>query len=219
MRNNKKIAVLFATHFMNKALEKKIKKLRRDTLKNSDFYLFTGESRVKMDNVDTVRFNRKDITQSKQNSILSNEMDIARINLYSILKKNKIKDYDFYWLVEYDVNYTGNWNDIISMKDTADLLATHIYTYEKNDNWIWWGSFNTPVKTKKIRAFLPIFRISGKILINIQTSLKKEKWSGHLEAVLPTIINKHQGKIREIGGTGSYTSKKRWKKFYNSYPA
>ena len=54
------------------------------------------------------------------------------------------KRYSQYWFVEYDVEYTGEWNTIMNDCDENlsdyDFLSCHVERFdaEKNGNWAWW---------------------------------------------------------------------------------
>ncbi len=126
-------------------------------------------------------------------------MDLCRLNINKVLRKNKVPAYDYYWFIEYDVDYRGNWGQLLNLKNKSDLICTHIIDSTESDKWIWWKYFKTPIKNiKKIRAFLPIYRISKNMLKEIERTLSKENWQGHIEALIPTIINARNGKINEI---------------------
>jgi hypothetical protein len=83
-----------------------------------------------------------------------------------LIVRDKIPHYEYYWFIEYDVVYTGNWRDIISlcMSDTADLIATHIKTYRADSEWSWWKHLKTGHdcvdNEAKIKGFFPVYRIS-----------------------------------------------------------
>lgn len=71
-------------------------------------------------------------------------MDLARVGIFSILKRAAIPKYAYYWFIEYDVWYSGNWSDIIRTSSLSDLLATHLHSYTEvkfEKNWVWWPYF------------------------------------------------------------------------------
>lgn len=122
--------------------------------------------------------------------------------------------YDYYWFVEYDVRYSGEWVSFFRQFDSSqiDLLGTSFYRYGFRPDWFWWSSLKTPLfcLTKKknlIRGFFPIVRISKKALELFYASTQ-HGWSGHHEVMLPTLLYKKGLKIADIGGTGEFTPKK-----------
>jgi len=99
-----------------------------------------------------------------------------------------------YWLVEYDVEFTGSWGELLTWGEgtEADLLGTHLAEPEDCPEWHWWSSLRTPVPdAPRCRLFLPLFRISA---LGIQTLLRARRsgWSGHAEVLLPTAL-RHAG--------------------------
>lgn len=132
-------------------------------------------------------------------------------------------EYDFYWQVEYDVRYTGNWKNLIRSFETskADLLATNISTYEEIPHWNLWPTLAPPKgvewKHHALRAFLPFCRISASACRAIDHAYQ-EGWSGHDEANWATITNMNGLRIEDIGGRGKFTPQDRLGKHYSSTP-
>jgi hypothetical protein len=63
-------------------------------------------------------------------------------------------DADFTWIMEYDVDYSGDW---------ADLLTTTIFPRSSSTDWFWWKSAAAPPQVRPeqmYRAFLPLMRVS-----------------------------------------------------------
>jgi hypothetical protein len=150
-------------------------------------------------------------------------MDLVRIALKYILKINHIWEYTYYWLVEYDVYYCGDWKDIIGIKDTSDLLATHIKRYSEMEiDWPWWGTFNCSKNfnpSNLFRCFLPLYRISNRWINLLDRELHGSwVWSWHFECLIPTIIVNFGCKISELGGMSKYTPNSRKWRFYSNFP-
>lgn len=224
MGNNeiKKEAIFIATHFINKDLINKIKKILRDTGFEKDLYILSWNTWIVSHNpeIKKIIFDHEHIKPLHERWILDNEMDICRINIVKVLQKNNIPLYDYYWFIEYDVDYRGNWGELLDIKNESDLICTHLIDYTENDKWVWWKYFNTPMKNiKKMRAFLPIYRISRNMLEEIGTAITQEDWRGHIEALIPTIVGVKNGKINEIWWNSKYTLPQNINKFYNSYPS
>lgn len=223
MRNNKinKEAILIATHFIDQNIIRKIKKILKDIHNNRDLYILTWNTRLSLHapKIKKIIFDNEDTKAFRERWILDNDMDLCRLNIIKILQKNMVPVYDYYWFIEYDVDFNGNWEELLNIKNNSDLICTHIIDHTENDKWIWWKDFKTPLKNiKKIRAFLPIYRISRNMLEEIEWVLSKEGWGGHMEALIPAIIHAKGGKINEIWWNSKYTLPQNTNKFYNSYP-
>ena len=46
-------------------------------------------------------------------------------------------DYDYYWIIEYDVRLSGSWPELFAdlSSSGADLLCTTMQTWAENPNW------------------------------------------------------------------------------------
>jgi hypothetical protein len=130
--------------------------------------------------------------------------------------------YDQYWFIEYDVVYTGSWTTFFQSFDdaSADLLGTTLYPYDRRPDWYWWPSFETPFELDRsdwISGFFPLIRVSDELLTHVHEAYLAG-WTGHVEAVLPTLAN-HQGlAIEDIGGDGPYVRSGRRNRFYFNSP-
>jgi hypothetical protein len=102
--------------------------------------------------------------------------------------------YDYYWNVEYDVIFTGEWNYLFSSFNhiEADFLSSHIERFLDFPSWYWWSSFHfdevdLPL-SQMIKSFNPIYRISNKALAFLDNVLKGGKNWGHHEVFIPTVL-------------------------------
>ena len=74
--------------------------------------------------------------------------------------------YNYYWRIEYDVRYGGNWKDFFKTwnDNDADLLTTTLTYHKDRLNWRWWKTMRKPWWTWRkmplIRSFLPVCRLS-----------------------------------------------------------
>lgn len=117
--------------------------------------------------------------------------------------------YDFYWFIEYDVDYTGEWIDFFSYfsRDvTSDLLASHIKEKHEEPLWHWWKYSNSQTIqfSKRLRAFLPIYRMSSRMVRGLLDFLRYTQFRAHHEEAIPTIAYANNMVIRDFGGHGSY---------------
>ena len=131
--------------------------------------------------------------------------------------------YEFYWLVEYDVRFTGPWRRLFDAfaENPADLLTTTIRRYTEQPDWIWWSLLETPgvelTERDRLRAFLPVHRISNRA-VRLLRNAYEQGWRGHYECTVPTIINKHGLVVEDIGGNGSFVSLGNVDRFYSNTP-
>lgn len=130
--------------------------------------------------------------------------------------------YSRYWFVEYDVAYTGHWSELFGAfeNSSADLLGTTLQPYEHNPGWPWWKSLETVQEVDRhewVRGFFPIVRLSRSALEHLDEGYRSG-WSGHFEAVLPTLVAHHGLEIEDLGGDGLYVRDENRNRFYSNIP-
>jgi hypothetical protein len=130
-------------------------------------------------------------------------------------------NFDYYWIIEYDVRYTGDWNLLFEDLNSSseDLLCTHVASYQQSPDWSHWSSFSagdeTIDKARLVRAFLPFSRLSKRLMQAIDERCRRG-WSGHPEVLWPTVAKATGLSIGEIGGLGSLVPDERKGKYYDS---
>jgi glycosyltransferase involved in cell wall biosynthesis len=131
--------------------------------------------------------------------------------------------YDRYWVVEYDVHYTGKWGALFADLDEspADLLATAVMDQDENPRWGWWpaftpGDFDVP-KHRMTKCFPPFCRLSSRALAAIDDAYVAGL-AGHYEITWATICRLRDLLIEEIGGDGRYTPRARRNRYYTMTP-
>lgn len=121
------------------------------------------------------------------------------------------RKYQYYWYVEDDVYYNGDWstffNQFHSEDWTADFISSYVTDYHDQPTWLWWpyikyneSKISNAIKT---RSFNPIYRISNHGLDLLDKKLKGG-WMGHHEVVIPTLLKLGGMKIIDFGGMGKY---------------
>ncbi|MBI4731211.1 MAG: hypothetical protein HY781_03625 [Chloroflexi bacterium] len=131
-------------------------------------------------------------------------------------------EYTDYWLVEYDVRFSGNWrlffSELANIK--ADLIAAHIFHNKDEPDWPFW-ELTHPIHSipleNRLRCFHPIYRISNAALSFI-FSAQQDGWRGHSEVLLPTLLYQQGFSIADIGGTGEFVAPGLHNRFYTSSP-
>jgi hypothetical protein len=113
---------------------------------------------------------------------------------------NKLKNYDYVWVLEYDVIYNGgNWMDIFNNYegDSVDVI-TYINDKEESLRWNNWKDCNICDREHRLQIFLPLIRYSKKMLNTIYRHLVNGD-TGHHEAFIGTLCNKYSKcKIKNI---------------------
>ena len=128
--------------------------------------------------------------------------------LYDFYLKNNA--FDYYWFIEDDVRFLGNWNNLFNLHHTPsriDFLTCHIRFYQDEPLWHWWDSLYHPEKNiainLRLRSFNPFFKISRQAL-EFLFGAQKEKWQGHNEVLFPTLLFLEGYNIADFGGNGSF---------------
>jgi hypothetical protein len=130
--------------------------------------------------------------------------------------------YDYYWYIEFDVRYTGNWGSFLQQFDPKDdeFITSHIRCFSDEPDWYWWDSMNHPIKEipkeHYIRSFNVIFRISRRALDYIHGQLS-DGWRGHCEVTFPTLLHNGSYKIRDFGGDGRFVYQNMVNRNYTSH--
>ncbi len=129
--------------------------------------------------------------------------------------------YDYYWMIEDDVYFTGNWEVLFKtyQNHSVDFISTHVEKYSESPQWYWWYTLkihNENISnTNKIHSFNPIYRLSNRALKCIDKALKSG-WSGHHEVLIPTLLHCSGYTIIDMGGNGSFVIKGFKKQFYDT---
>lgn len=133
-----------------------------------------------------------------------------------IIFANRFPNYDYIYVMEDDVEYTGDLSILISelSSDDADLLCTHLHDCPKN--WDYKTTFiqQPTVSSSSLKlCFLPFFRISRRGISAIHNAYCKGLY-GHHEIVWPFVMQQHKFTIQDIGGENTYTSNKYINQYY-----
>jgi len=135
---------------------------------------------------------------------------------------NEHPQYDYYWRIEYDVWFQGNWTDLFDYfhNNSADLLTTTLFRYSFRPNWAWWHTLKTPLhvwKVDRIRGFLPVARLSKKACQLLYKKYRRQ-WKGHDEVVVPSLLYHYGMSIEDIGGDGEFAKSENKNRFYLNSP-
>src|SRR5262249_43118806 len=133
-------------------------------------------------------------------------------------------DYDYYWIIEYDVRFSGAWPDLLADLSTsgADLLCTTMQTWTENPNWAHWNTLTTGGEDvppeRRVKGFMPFCRLSRALLAACDARYRRG-WSGHSEVLWPTIASLAGLRLEDIGGNGGFTPVERRGRYYQNTPS
>lgn len=131
-------------------------------------------------------------------------------------------DFDYYWLIEDDVRFNGKWCDFFDafnlVDEQYDFITCHIRKFFEEPGWYWWETLKhdssfVPFHLR-LRSFNPIYRISNKSLSYLNHLLGYEKWSGHHEVLMPTMLCIKGFSVADFGGEGSFVNPVNLNRYY-----
>jgi hypothetical protein len=129
--------------------------------------------------------------------------------------------FDYYWVVEFDVRYTGDWGSFLRSYEAydQDLITSHIRHYRDEPSFGWWCTLQHPTETIEkagyVRSFNVIYRISNRALALVHEK-QKNGWRGFAEVLFPTLLENNGYTLLDFGGNGEYTPKGRKNTAYTS---
>jgi hypothetical protein len=127
-----------------------------------------------------------------------------------------------YWVVEYDVRYSGRWSRFLRAfeDDPADLLVPGLIPRISDPDWYNWPSLQAPMpvpESRQWRAFLPIYRASA-AMMRVMDAAYREGWGGHCEATWPTLGMEAGLTVLDLGGDGPMTPGRYRGRHYTNTP-
>lgn len=117
-------------------------------------------------------------------------------------------EYAYYWSIEYDVRFSGDWKLFFDFfKDIeADFVGSHLRDYTEEPEWGYWTLTHPtefiPLPERK-RCFHPIYRIS-KSGLDCLTLSYQGGWLGHSEVLMPTLLHHSGFSLVDFGGNGRF---------------
>jgi len=133
-------------------------------------------------------------------------------NHWPVICFGRQRNYSYYWNIEYDVRFIGDWKKFFShFRDAGDdFITAHIRTYKEEPAWYYWPTLSSPEgnidRRQTLRSFNPIYRISHRALQYVDR-MHGHGWKGHQEALIATLLYQGGFKIRDFGGKGRFV---RW---------
>lgn len=209
-------AGIFITHVLNDRIQAHFDRLRHETEEVIDWQLaynpwtlsdlVAGRGEFEID-----RTSGRVRQAMNKGNLSMGYMDIV---LFPLAKS---ANREFVWILEYDVDFAGRWLDFFQQfsSNGVDLLATTLNTRRRDPRWTFWGSADGPCpKSRFTRAFMPIMRVSRRLIDVYEEALSTGEWSGHYEFLVPTIARVHGLRIEDIGGTGPFVPWRRRRRNY-----
>ena len=118
--------------------------------------------------------------------------------------------YDRYWVIEYDVRFSGPWRRFFAIfeEDGSDLLAPMLRRRRNAPEWSNWHMLKAPDTQPDddhaVSSFMPIFRASGQLMREMDASYRAG-WTGHIECSFATIATVRGLRVSDLGGDGEFT--------------
>jgi hypothetical protein len=214
-------AVLFMTHVWDRLMRLKFERLRSEIGDLAQVYVLIQKS----DQIEHLRGENHDIVRSAimfdvdalpaqlgypyqfLNSLVPGS---AHFPLLAFFKAAKACDHCF--LIEHDVEFSGNWRDLIAetLDARPDFASLHFFSFEDRPDWEWWAT-TEPGEADRAwasdqrnlrRSFNPVYCLSRRAADLIDAA-HRAGWRAHNEILLATICSHHGCKIvdlQELGG-------------------
>lgn len=211
--------VLLLTHKINDTILSGIENLKSERGTERDLTILSQDRSLQMKGVNEYIFN---IDQLKElgypmmgDSVVPGHTHFPLMSYF----KSQTEKSDYYWVIEYDVRFTGRWDELFNhfSESPADFISSYIRHYSEEPNFYWWGLKNPEKEINlkdRVRSFNPIYRISARALNFLDKEIKKG-WRGHYEVLIPTLLYHSDGfDILDFGGDGTFAKHKN--KFYTS---
>lgn len=124
------------------------------------------------------------------------------------------------WVVDAGVWVDGELDEFLGTfaDNSADFLATALRTRNEEPDWHRWSSLRDPNEEVDesigTAALLPLARYSRKAAEAVLAGIAAG-WTGHPEALIPTLVRRAGLEIEDIGGVGSFTPQDRITTWYD----
>jgi hypothetical protein len=133
--------------------------------------------------------------------------------------------YDRYWVMEYDVAFTGHWRRFFDAFEAseADLLTACVRRRADDPHWVNWPSLQGPFPAEELEAhataaLLPLFRVSNALAREMDAAYAAG-FGGHLEGTWSTLASLRGMRIEDIGGEGPFVAPGNLRRFYTASPS
>lgn len=199
-RSGKKTCVLFLTNSWSEKIAARFQRLEGELGHLADVVVLydSRDGDVRFGAAKAISFDSRTIERKLKLAFYTPGQLVPGSAHFPLLQFARRYKYEQYWQIEYDVEFTGKWTDLVAAfdKEDADLVASHVRRYDEAPEWFLWPGLEAPRGVEfpmenRIKAFLPIFRISYGALQAVERS-HQTGWRGHAEALIPTCLH-HNG--------------------------
>ena len=215
-------AGLFVTHVVNDRITAHFERLQRESAAFVSWQFVLNRATVQdlaeQPSRGLRRMGRHRLSEALRHGRLQmGYMDVLLVPL--ALQTNR----RFAWICEYDVDFSGDWADVFRQfaRDRTDLLATTLNPEARDPAWAFWPGAVHPAsvpETLRTRSFLPLFRVSRRLLDAYCRAVSTGDWRGHYEFLFPTIARAAGLTLEDIGGDGPFTAPPRYGTNYANTP-
>jgi len=153
------------------------------------------------------RFSPKNLTMQLGYPYLNGLQMLPGSVHFPLLNFSRSYRYQYYWVIESDVEYRGNWLTFLNTyrECQAALLGAHIHCHRECPTYWWWNSLTLPSDIHLAvddlhKAFLPICRLSADALDLIDEA-HRLGWRGHQEVLIPTVLHLNGQAIQDFSQT------------------
>ncbi len=227
--------VLILNHFRDRHLMELYAEIKRACGRHRDVVLLSDRSRKNLSFVrqpiatDELVFELADLVAlnypGKQQIALPGKtqrnLKLGNADLPVLLFYRQQNHYKHYWLIEYDVRYSGSWRQFLEAFDSsdADLLGTSLMRYPEFPRWSHWQSLGIPSMNLKVddalRGFFPVYRLSNDALACLD-EVYGQGARGHMETLVPTALEQSGLRLEDIGGDGVFVKPGNVNRFYTN---
>ena len=221
-------AILYLSRFCSPAVLREVARLRAELDRHYEIfvagYCRTPGALAGIDTVPTLEYSTDDLMSLPYPAKMSRfdpDNFFGNADLPPMKFFLERPDYDYYWLIEYDVRFSGAWPQLFGdlSSSSADLLCTTMQTWTENPNWAHRDTLvsageEVPLE-RRIKGFMPFSRASRALLKECDARYRRG-WGGHHEVLWPTIGNLAGLRLEDIGGNGSFTPAGRRGRYYHN---
>lgn len=125
----------------------------------------------------------------------------------------RLEVYDRFWLVEYDVDFSGDWATFFKAAAgyEGDLLTARIRPLSADPTFYFAPIYQQPETAPEdpLIVLMPISRLSRRLVEHYCRILLQPGWHGHFEMLLPSMARADGFSVAEIGGHDALTPPER----------
>lgn len=211
-----KQALIFLTHIFSPRIRGHYLRLRQETEGLLDTYVVYNQNPDKHNDDPLIDFRVTDNDEiserfrqrrHRMSGVAGGFVD----GLFVPIILSSLKSYDYIWVMEFDVDYAGNWSDFFKLfpdDDETDFLSPIIRSREAMPDWWNWNWFKVPSNVDNSNytfSFSVLMRVSFRLANTFNEAVRTDRWRGQGEALWPT-ITKHNGlSLKDIGEGSNYT--------------